>query len=71
MTDRVLLLFITVPCAGLQCVIVVVPDHTHIRFLAFESKKILQFCSIDININTSYMFRCRWIIICTLVAKGM
>ena len=29
-TINVLLLFLTVPWVGLQCVIVVMPDHTHI-----------------------------------------
>ena len=29
---NVLWLFLTVPWAGLQCVIVVLPDHTHILF---------------------------------------
>ena len=28
----VLLLFLTVPLVGLQCVIVVFPDHTHVLF---------------------------------------
>ena len=32
--DRsVLWLFLTVPCFGLQCVIVVFPSHTHLLFL--------------------------------------
>ena len=29
-TINVLWLFLTVPCVGLQCVIVVFPDHTHL-----------------------------------------
>ena len=29
---HVLLLFLTVPWVGLQCVIVVFPDHTHLLF---------------------------------------
>ena len=29
---NVLWLFLTVPWVGLQCVIVVFPDHTHLRF---------------------------------------
>ena len=28
----VLWFFLTVPCVGLQCVIVVFPDHTHLHF---------------------------------------
>ena len=31
-TINVLLLFLTVPWVGLQCMIVVFPDHTHLRF---------------------------------------
>ena len=31
-TINVLLLFLAVPWAGLQCVIVVFPDHTHLSF---------------------------------------
>ena len=30
--DSVLWLFLTVPWVGLQCVIVVIPDHTHLIF---------------------------------------
>ena len=32
-TINVLWLFLTVPRVGLQCVIVVFPDHTHLLFL--------------------------------------
>ena len=32
MTGSVLWLFLTVPRVGLQCVIVVLPDHTHLLF---------------------------------------
>ena len=32
MTVGVLWLFLTVPWVGLQCVIVVIPDHTHLLF---------------------------------------
>ena len=32
-TVSVLWLFLTVPCLGLLCVIVVFPDHTHLIFL--------------------------------------
>ena len=32
MTVSVLWLFLTVPWVGLQCVLVVFPDHTHLRF---------------------------------------
>ena len=31
-TLNVLCLFLTVQCVGLQCVIVVFPDHTHLHF---------------------------------------
>ena len=31
-TINVLWLFLTVPWVGLQCVVVVVPDHTHLLF---------------------------------------
>ena len=31
-TVNVLCFFLTVPCVGRQCVIVVFPDHTHLRF---------------------------------------
>ena len=31
---NVLLLYLTVPLVGLQCVIVVFPDHTHFCFLS-------------------------------------
>ena len=44
-TINVLWLFLTVPCVGLQCVIVVFPDHTH--FLTIVVKVIsilLDFC---------------------------
>ena len=34
---NVLWLFITVPWVGLQCVIVVFPDHTHLLFHPFFS----------------------------------
>ena len=29
-------LFLTVPCVGQQCVIVVYPDHTHLLFGGYE-----------------------------------
>ena len=32
MTVSVLCLFLTVPCLGLQCVIVVFPGHSHLLF---------------------------------------
>ena len=32
-TVNVLWLFLTVPWVGLQCVIVVFPDHNHLRFV--------------------------------------
>ena len=36
-TISVLWIFLTVPCVGLQCVIVVFPDHTHLLFYTLES----------------------------------
>ena len=33
-TANVLWLFLAVPCIGLQCMIVLVPDHTHLLFEA-------------------------------------
>ena len=33
-TVDVLSIFLTVPWVGLQCVIVIFPDHTHLLFLA-------------------------------------
>ena len=38
-TVNVLLLFLTVPCVGLHCVIVVFPGHTHLPF--YETEQIL------------------------------
>ena len=41
-TVNVLLLFLMVPWVGLQCVIVIFPDHTHLRFpscTSHENKK--------------------------------
>ena len=37
-TITVLWLFLTVPCVGLQCVIVVFPDHTHLPFLTVDER---------------------------------
>ena len=37
-TINVLWLFLTVPWLGLQCVIVVFPDHTHLPFLSVDNK---------------------------------
>ena len=34
--SNVLWLFLTVPCVGLQSVIVVFPDHTHLLFFIFR-----------------------------------
>ena len=36
-TKNVLWLFLKVPLVGLQCVIVVFPDHTHLLFALFSS----------------------------------
>ena len=36
-TVNVLWVFLTVPLVGLQCVIVVFPDHTHLLFEDFKS----------------------------------
>ena len=35
MTVSVLLLFLTVPWDGLQCLVVVISDHTHLLFANF------------------------------------
>ena len=35
-TIKVMWLFLTVPWVGLQCVIVVFPDHTHLLFKAIR-----------------------------------
>ena len=32
-TINVLWFFLAVPCVGLQCVVVVFPDHTHLIFI--------------------------------------
>ena len=42
-TINVLCLFLTVPCVGLQCVIVVLHDHTHLHFGAYVywSKRVI------------------------------
>ena len=40
-TINVLWLFLTVPWVGLQYVIVVFPDHTHLLFVLYCTKKIL------------------------------
>ena len=40
-TIHVLWLFLSVPWIGLRCVIVVVPDHTHLLFLPATNEKIL------------------------------
>ena len=37
-TVNVQWLFLTMHWVGLQCVIVVFPDHTHLHFLVFNSK---------------------------------
>ena len=37
-TVYVLWLFLTVPRVGLQCVIVVFPDHTHLLYVCFNDK---------------------------------
>ena len=39
-TTNVLWLFLTVPWVGLQCVIVVFPDHTHLHFIVMLSSLI-------------------------------
>ena len=43
-TKNVLWLFLTVPWVGLQCVIVVFPDHTHLLFFmqAFNKQRNLK-----------------------------
>ena len=39
MTFNFLWLFLTMPCVGLQCVIVVFPEHTHLHFRLSGYKK--------------------------------
>ena len=39
MTVSVLLLFLEVPCIGLQCVIVIVPGHNHLLLFKVEIRK--------------------------------
>ena len=39
-TTNVLWLLLTVPCVGLQCVIVVFPDHTQLLFIVMLSSLI-------------------------------
>ena len=54
-TMYVLWLFLTVPWVGLQCVIVVFPDHTRLRFdLAFLY--ILDWMSTVENIAFSFIY---------------
>ena len=40
-TVNVLWLFLTMPWVGLQCVIVVFPDHTHLLFVCYENVQLL------------------------------
>ena len=40
-TVNVLRLFLVVPWVGLQCMIVVFPDHTHLSFFYFDTSAIL------------------------------
>ena len=47
-TVNVLLPFFTVPWVGLQCVIVVFPDHTHLRF-NFDFRKVWRQGSCHVN----------------------
>ena len=37
MTESVLWLFLTVPWVGLQCVVVVIPDHIHLFFAIYRT----------------------------------
>ena len=53
-TVNVLWLLLTVPCVGLQCVIVVFPDHTHLLFqsmLKVMINIIKHLCSYVISID--------------------
>ena len=51
-TINVLWLFLTVPWIGLQCAIVVFPDHTHLLLnIEFECNCIPMLCIISIYIN--------------------
>ena len=40
----VLCVFLTMPCVGLQCVIVEFPDHNHTTFLCFVYILTCEFC---------------------------
>ena len=59
----VLWLFLTVLWDGLQCVIVVFPDHTHLLFYGFvikcQGQKYLNFTFMAYNAKICYMFWCR------------
>ena len=49
-TINVIWLFLTMPCVGLQCVIVVFPDHTHLLFfhhntlIRYDCFSVLMYC---------------------------
>ena len=45
MTVGVLCLFISVPWVGLECAIVVFPDHTHLLFVACKQKRHYPVCA--------------------------
>ena len=53
MTVSVRWLFLAIPWVGLQCVIVVFPDHSHLLFYSLHSRKIGMFLSAAdfFNIN--------------------
>ena len=42
MTANVLWLFLMVSLVGLQCVIVVIPDHTHLLFCNLQNIKLVK-----------------------------
>ena len=48
-TINVLWLFLTVPWVGLQCVIVVLCDHTHLLFENMFTKAVIKFSSLKGN----------------------
>ena len=51
-TVNILWLFLTVPLVGLQCVIMVFPDHTHFLFNSFLlSQRYSLMCGIVTNVH--------------------
>ena len=59
MTVSVLWLFLMVPWVGLQCVIVVFPDHTHLLFCVNGVKFECQYDDITLYLKFSCVTLCR------------